>query len=220
MPITVLVADDDDNLRAMIRRGLNSRGYCVREARDGREALAAATGDEPDLMVLDIGMPYLDGIETCRLVRSQSNVPILLLTARADVDDRVIGLRTGADDYLSKPFAFEELVARLESLARRARLASGDRLAAGDITLDTATRTVTRAGQGIELTRREFDLLELLLRHPGRVLETGTIWRRVWGEDLTHESNALIVAFSTLRRKLGAPNPIETVRGVGYRLVS
>jgi two-component system response regulator MprA len=216
--VRVLVADDDARIRAMLRRGLHYAGFEVLEAADGEEALRKAINDEPDLIVLDVAMPKLDGYEVCRRLRLTSKVPILMLTARGELPDRVAGLRGGADDYLVKPFAFQELTARLEALARRSGLMAGEQLRFADIELDTETGSIRRGGRAVELAPRERDVLELLLRHPGQVLETATVWARVWGDDRSGESNALNVAFSGLRRKLGEPNVIETVRGTGYRL--
>jgi two-component system response regulator MprA len=218
MPIRVLVADDDPKILAMLRRGLRHAGFEVIEATDGAEALALSLRAAPDLVVLDVGMPILDGYEVCRRLRASSSVPVLMLTARREVDDRVAGLRGGADDYLTKPFAFEELLARLEGLSRRVGLEAARSLTFADVTVDSAGRTATRDGRPIELTRREFDLLELLLRNPRQVLPTATIWERVWGDDLSGVSNTLAVTIGTLRRKLGEPPIFESVRGLGYRL--
>lgn len=215
----VLIAEDDPRLRAMVRRGLTYAGFEVFEACDGEEALRCAHQLQPDLIILDITMPKLDGLEVCRALRSEMmSVPVLMLTARGEVSDRVAGLRNGADDYLVKPFAFQELVARLEALARRSGLESGEVLSTGDLRMDGETGAVSRGERIIELKPRERELLELLLRHPRQVLPTTVIWQRLWGEDRSHESNALNVAISGLRRKLGDPPLIETVRGVGYRL--
>jgi two-component system response regulator MprA len=216
--IRVLVVDDDPDIRAMVRRGLRYGGFEVLEAADGAQALALAALESPDLVVLDVRMPGIDGHEVCRRLRADGAVPILMLTARGEIEDRVSGLRMGADDYLVKPFAFQELVARLEALARRAGLMAGEHLGFADLELDTETGAVARGGAAVDLSRREREVLELLLRHPGQVLETATIWERVWGDDRRGESNALNVAFSGLRRKLGEPGLIETVRGIGYRL--
>ena len=163
-------------------------------------------------------MPKLDGRAVCRALRAASSVPILMLTARGEVADRVNGLRDGADDYLVKPFAFQELVARLEALARRSGLEISAQLSFADLWLDTERGTVVRGAEAVELKPRERELLELLLRHPGQVLTTAAIWERLWGEDRSGESNALNVALSCLRRKLGEPALIATVRGIGYRL--
>jgi two-component system response regulator MprA len=210
MGLRVLIAEDDPHLRAMVRRGLGYAGFEVFEASDGADALAQALGVQPDLVVLDVGM--------CRALRASSSVPILMLTARGEISDRVNGLRDGADDYLVKPFAFQELVARLEALARRSGLAFGEVLSFADLRLDTDTGELARDGRRIELKPRERALLELLLRHPGQVIPTTTLWERLWGEDRSGESNALNVALSGLRRNLGEPAVIATVRGIGYRL--
>jgi two-component system response regulator MprA len=218
MGLRVLIAEDDPHLRAMVRRGLGYAGFEVFEASDGADALAQALGVQPDLVVLDVGMPKLDGLAVCRALRASSSVPILMLTARGEISDRVNGLRDGADDYLVKPFAFQELVARLEALARRSGLAFGEVLSFADLRLDTDTGELARDGRRIELKPRERALLELLLRHPGQVIPTTTLWERLWGEDRSGESNALNVALSGLRRNLGEPAVIATVRGIGYRL--
>ncbi len=219
----VLIAEDDERLRAMLSRGLRYAGFEVFEAGDGLVALEQAQRLAPDLVVLDIGMPGLDGLAVCASLRATSAVPILMLTARGEVSDRVGGLRGGADDYVVKPFVFQELVARLEALARRSGLMLGERLRFADLVLETETGSVLRAGVALELKPRERELLELLMRHPGQVLSATIIWERLWGEDRGGSSNALNVAFSGLRRKLGAPELVETVRrvglgGVGYRL--
>ncbi len=218
MGLRVLIAEDDPRLRAMVRRGLGYAGFEVLEAEDGQAALNQALSVRPDLVVLDVGMPKLDGLAVCRALRATSSVPILMLTARGEVSDRVNGLRDGADDYLVKPFAFQELVARLEALARRSGLEVSETLSFADLALETETGELRRGGELIELKPRERELLELLLRHPGQVLTTATLWERLWGEDRSGESNALNVALSGLRRKLGEPPLVATVRGVGYRL--
>jgi len=218
MPVRVLIADDDPKILAMLARGLRHAGFEVLEAADGGTALGVALSALPDLVVLDVGMPVLDGVEVCRQLRATSSVPVLMLTARGEVDDRVAGLRGGADDYLVKPFAFEELVARLEGLARRTGLEAAKTLTFADVTLDVGARSARRGGRELGLTRLEFDLLELLLRHPRQVLATSTVWERVWGDDLSGQSNSLAVTIGTLRRKLGEPAVFESVRGIGYRM--
>jgi two-component system, OmpR family, response regulator MprA len=218
MSLRVLIAEDDERLRAMLRRGLTYAGFEVLEAADGAQALSIGIDARPDLVVLDVGMPELDGLAVCRALRRDGPVPILLLTARGEVADRVSGLREGADDYLVKPFAFQELTARLEALARRSGLAVGETLTFAGVSLDSDTGEVRRDGTLVELKPRERELLELLLRHPGQVLSPSVIWDRVWGEDRSGESNALNVAFSGLRRKLGEPSIVQTIRGIGYRL--
>ncbi|MGC9221055.1 MAG: response regulator transcription factor [Solirubrobacteraceae bacterium] len=219
----VLIAEDDERLRAMLSRGLRYAGFEVFEAGDGLIALEQAQRLVPDLVVLDIGMPGMDGLAVCRSLRATSAVPILMLTARGEVSDRIGGLRGGADDYVVKPFVFQELVARLEALARRSGLTLGERLTFADLVLETETGAVRRAEVALELRPRERELLELLMRHPRQVLSATVIWERLWGENRGGSSNALNVAFSGLRRKLGAPELVETVRGVGpggvgYRL--
>lgn len=219
----MLIAEDDERLRAMLSRGLRYAGFEVCEARDGLAALEQAQQLAPDLVVLDIGMPAMDGLAVCRALRAASAVPILMLTARGEVADRVSGLRGGADDYVVKPFVFQELVARLEALARRSGLRLGERLSFSDLVLEVETGAVRRSGVVVELKPRERELLELLLRHPGQVLSAALLWERIWGEDRGGSSNALNVAVSGLRRKLGQPELVETVRGVGsggvgYRL--
>ena len=218
MRLRVLIAEDDRRLRAMVCRGLGYAGFEVFEAADGQEALSRAHELQPDVVILDIAMPKLDGLAVCRTLRATSSMPILMLTARGEISDRVLGLREGADDYLVKPFAFQELVARLEALARRSGLELGDVLVCGDLRLVTETGEVSRGRESVELKPRERELLELLMRHRGQVLTTAMIWERLWGEDRSGESNALNVALSGLRRKLGEPGVVRTVRGVGYRL--
>ena len=215
---TVLIAEDDARLRAMLRRGLGYAGYELLEAEDGEAALRLGLEARPDLVILDVGLPKLDGLAVCRALRADSAVPILILTARGEVSDRVTGLREGADDYLVKPFAFQELVARLEALARRQGLSVSELIRVGELELHAGTGEVRRDGRPIELRPRERELLELLMRHPGQVLSPAVIWQRLWGTDLSGRSNALNVALSGLRRKLGDPPLLETVRGVGYRL--
>ncbi|WP_083459180.1 response regulator transcription factor [Jiangella muralis] len=220
----VLVVDDDPGVRESLRRSLAFNGYQIELAGDGEEALRAISTDPPDAVVLDIMMPRLDGLATCRALRAAGNdLPILMLTARDEVSDRVSGLDAGADDYLPKPFALEELLARLRALLRRAAPAtdpsSGPQLRMGDLVLDPGTRDVTRGGRAIRLTRTEFSLLELLLRHPRQVLTRDRILEEVWGYDFPTTANSLEVYVGYLRRKTeeqGEPRLIHTVRGVGY----
>jgi two-component system response regulator MprA len=223
----VLVVDDDHAVRESLRRSLEFNGYAVSLAGDGAEALASIAGHPPDALVIDVMMPRLDGIETTRALRSAGNdLPILVLTARDSVGDRVEGLDAGADDYLTKPFALEELLARLRALLRRAHPADGtgepdEVLAFSDLTLDVATREVVRGGRPIELTRTEFALLEMFMRRPRRVLERSFILEEVWGFDFPTTANSLEVYVGYLRRKTeaaGEPRLIHTVRGVGYVL--
>jgi two-component system response regulator MprA len=224
----VLVVDDDKAVRESLRRSLEFNGYDVSVAADGAEALAglgAAAGSAPDVVVMDVMMPRLDGIETTRALRAAGNdIPILVLTARDAVGDRVEGLDAGADDYLTKPFALQELLARLRALLRRATVPVGEadeRLTFSDLSMDVATREVRRGDRAIELTRTEFTLLEMFLRRPRRVLERGFILEEVWGYDFPTTANSLEVYVGYLRRKTeaeGEPRLIHTVRGVGYVL--
>jgi two-component system, OmpR family, response regulator MprA len=222
--MTILVVDDEAAVRDALRRALELEGYEVELATDGLDALTRleADGPEPDAVVLDILMPELDGLEVCRrLRRAGRRLPVLMLTARAEVSDRVEGLDAGADDYLVKPFALEELLARLRALLRRASPDGDEPLVFGDLELDPATREVRRGGDLIELTRTEFALLELFLRNPRQVLTRSLIFERVWGYDFGTSSNSLDVYIGYLRRKTeagGKPRLIQTVRGVGYTL--
>ncbi len=224
----ILVVDDDRAVRESLRRSLQFNGYQVDTAGDGMQALESVTAARPDAMVLDVMMPRLDGLEVCRRLRSTGDdLPILVLTARDAVSDRVSGLDAGADDYLPKPFALEELLARLRALLRRAALENDDATASAaslkfsDLELDPSTRDVRRGERPISLTRTEFALLELLLAHPRQVLTRGRILEDVWGYDFPTSGNALEVYVGYLRRKTeaeGEPRLIHTVRGVGYVL--
>ncbi|HET9506327.1 MAG TPA: response regulator transcription factor [Gaiellaceae bacterium] len=220
----ILVVDDDAAVRESLRRALQLEGYEVELAADGAEALdrLKLDGAAPDALVLDVSMPRLDGLEVCRrLRRGGSAVPVLMLTARDEVADRVAGLDAGADDYVVKPFALEELLARLRALLRRSSGAPADVLRFADLELDPGTRIVTRGGDPIELTRTEFSLLELFLLNPRQVLTRSVIFERVWGYDFGFGSNSLDVYVGYLRRKTeqgGKPRLIQTVRGVGYAL--
>jgi two-component system response regulator MprA len=221
----VLVVDDDKAVRESLRRSLEFNGYSVSLAADGIEALAGIGGILPDVVVMDVMMPRLDGIETTKSLRKAGNdVPILVLTARDAVGDRVEGLDAGADDYLTKPFALQELLARLRALLRRVVPAEGDDhevLAFADLSMDLATREVRRADRQMELTRTEFTLLEMFLRRPRRVLERSFILEEVWGYDFPTTANSLEVYVGYLRRKTeaeGESRLIHTVRGVGYVL--
>jgi two-component system response regulator MprA len=219
----VLVVDDEPALRDALGRALRANGFAVATAVDGEDGLDRAAAVEPDLVVLDVLMPRLDGIEACRRLRAAGDrTPILMLTARDAVGDRVEGLDAGADDYLVKPFALDELLARIRALLRRSTPNAEDReLAFGDLTLDPVTREVRRGGRPIELTRTEWSLLELFLLNPRRVLTREVIFDRVWGYDFGPTSNALEVYVGYLRRKTeagGEARVIHTVRGVGYVL--
>jgi len=220
MPI--LVVDDERAVRESLRRALELEGYGVELAEDGEQALRRLELEpSPDVVVLDVLMPGVDGLEVCRRVRqSGSSVPVLMLTARTEVDSRVAGLDAGADDYLPKPFTLAELLARLRALLRRAGNGATDTLRFADLELDPGTREVRR-GNPIELTRTEFSLLELFLRNPRQVLTRSIIFERVWGYDFGPTSNSLDVYIGYLRRKTEAgdkPRLIHTVRGVGYAL--
>ncbi len=216
--------DDDAAVREALRRALQLEGYEVELAGDGAEALDRLKLDsvEPDALVLDVSMPRLDGLEVCRrLRRGGSRIPVLMLTARDEVADRVAGLDAGADDYVVKPFALEELLARLRALLRRTSGTSEEVLRFADLELNPATRLVTRGGDSIELTRTEFSLLELFLLNPRQVLTRSVIFERVWGYDFGFGSNSLDVYVGYLRRKTeqgDKPRLIQTVRGVGYAL--
>jgi two-component system response regulator MprA len=219
----VLVVDDDRSLRDAVRRALTLAGYDVDVAESGQHGLTRIAAGSPDAVVLDIGMPDIDGLEVCRRLRGAGNrVPILMLTARDAIEDRIDGLDAGADDYLVKPFDVGELKARLRALMRRAGPgAEPDELTFGEVRLDTDRHGANVDGQFVELTRTEFQLLELLMRNPRRVLPHAVIYDRVWGYDFGPESNALRVYIGYLRRKLedaGTPRVIHTVRGVGYVL--
>ena len=219
----ILVVDDEPAVRESLRRALQLEGYEVDLAGDGQEALERLHANSVDAVVLDVSMPRRDGLQTCRQLRSEGNsIPVLMLTARDEVSDRVAGLDAGADDYVVKPFALEELLARLRALLRRVAPADeGDLLRFSDLELDPATREVRRGGESIELTRTEFSLLELFLRNPRQVLTRSIIFERVWGYDFGATSNALGVYIGYLRRKTeagGERRLVHTVRGVGYVL--
>ncbi len=217
----VLVVEDDAAVRRSVERALSYEGYQVITADDGMAGLLAVADKAPDLVVLDVMMPVLDGLAMCRRLRDAGDrTPILMLTARHELDDRVAGLDAGADDYLVKPFALEELLARVRALLRRS-LPSDDAqsLRVGDLVLDPAARTVRRAGRPIDLTKTEFDLLELLMLNARIVLTRDTIYERIWGIDFETSSNSLDVYVGYLRRKIeteGETRLIHTVRGVGY----
>jgi len=222
----ILVIDDDEKITSMLRRSLAFEGYEVAVARNGQEGLRQMLEEDPDLLILDVMMPHMDGWEVCRRVREAgSGVPILMLTAKDEVADKVKGLDLGADDYLVKPFALEELLARVRSLLRRtadkAGAAPQNRLHFEDVTLDLDTRQVTRNGKTIDLTTKEFELLHLFMQNPRRVLSRDIIMEKIWGYDYSGESNVLEVYIALLRQKLeehGGKRIIQTVRGAGYVL--
>jgi two-component system response regulator MprA len=221
--VRVLVVDDERAVRDSLRRALELEGYDVELAADGEEALERLNQNgEPDAVVLDILMPRMDGLEVCRRLRREGHsLPVLMLTARDEVENRVAGLDAGADDYVTKPFALEELLARLRALLRRTTTGSGEVLRFADLELDPKTREVRRGGESVDLTRTEFSLLELFLLNPRQVLTRSVIFERVWGYDFGFSSNSLDVYIGYLRRKTEAgerPRLIQTVRGVGYAL--
>jgi two-component system, OmpR family, response regulator MprA len=220
--VRILVVDDDLAVCRSIDRALRLEGYEVATVATGHEALDAVAQNSPDALVLDLQLPDLDGLQVCRRIREAGNdTPILMLTARHGIDDRVQGLDAGADDYLVKPFALEELLARLRALLRRRFEGEGGLLRFGELTLDLASREAHRAARAFVLTRIEFDLLELFLRHPRQVLTREVLLNRVWGFDFDSGTNSLAVYVGYLRRKTeagGEPRCIHTVRGVGYVL--
>jgi heavy metal response regulator len=218
----VLLVEDEKRIADFIRKGLSEYGYAVDLAGDGEEALAWVDVAQFDIVVLDVMLPVRDGIEVCRELRGRGvQTPVLMLTARDAIEDRVRGLDSGADDYLVKPFAFAELLARLRALARRERSVSGSRLQVGDLVLDTTTREVFREGRAIDLTSKEYALLEYLMRHPNQVLTRTMIAEHVWNYDFDNATNVIDVHIRNLRRKIDDPFPqrlIHTVRGAGYRV--
>ncbi|HEY7030287.1 MAG TPA: response regulator transcription factor [Thermomicrobiales bacterium] len=230
--IRVLVVDDEPGIAGFVRRGLLFEGFAVEVATEGRSALSSLRDDPPDIVVLDLMLPEIDGVEITRRVRAaeaaegRPPVPILMLTARDAVPDRVAGLEAGADDYLVKPFSFDELLARIRALLRRSGQVAtaakpAETLAFDDLTVDLGARIARRGARELRLTTREFDLLTLLMRHPNQVLGRSQIMDRVWGPDFFGDSNVLEVFVANLRRELeakGEPRLIQTVRGVGYVL--
>jgi two-component system response regulator MprA len=221
-PVRILVVDDDPAVRAAVSTALRIEGYEVEQAADAHQALQLMARTNPAALVLDVMMPGTDGLGLCRMLRAAGDrTPILVLTARTQVSDRVTGLDAGADEYLSKPFDLDELTARIRALLRRSQPESPDTLTYDDLTLDVESRTATRGQDVIEFTRTEVSLLELFLLHPGQVLTRELIIDRVWGHDFGPASNSLAVYVSYLRAKLDSgdrPPLIHTVRGVGYRL--
>jgi two-component system response regulator MprA len=217
----VLVIEDEDRIRQFLQRGLTYENYRVDVAGDGPTGLALARENPPDVVVLDWMLPGMDGLEVCRRLRAAGPVPILMLTAKDAVGDRVIGLDAGADDYLVKPFAFDELLARIRALLRRAAPTQPEVLRFADLSLDTGTRQAFRGDRAIDLTAKEYELLELFIRHPRQVLTREVIFDRVWGYDFGGESNIIEVYVRYLRQKTEAgsePRLVHTVRGVGYVL--
>jgi len=217
----ILIIEDDEGIVRVLRRALSYEGYTVDTALDGENGLHLARDHHPDLVILDLMLPGMDGIEVCQRLRSGGSTPILMLTAKDAVQDRVQGLDAGADDYMTKPFELDELLARLRALLRRTQLDRAPVLSFLDLILDTSTRQASRKGRVIPLTAKEYDLLELFLRHPRQVLTREMIFDRVWGYDFGGESNVLDVYIRYLRQKLeseGEQRLIHTVRGVGYVL--
>jgi two-component system, OmpR family, response regulator MprA len=215
----ILIIEDDEAILKLLRRGLVYEGYQVDTAIDGQSGLTMARDEHPDLIILDWMLPGMDGLEVCRRLRAAGTVPILMLTAKDTIQDRVQGLDAGADDYLVKPFELDELLARIRALLRRTQPERSQVLNFVDLTLDTGTRQAIRNGRIISLTAKEYDLLELFLRHPRQVLTREMIFDRVWGYDFGGESNVLDVYIRYLRQKLeneGEMRLLHTVRGVGY----
>jgi DNA-binding response OmpR family regulator len=215
---TVLVVEDEETIVEFLTMGLTYEGFTVTSVRNGNAALAAFQRVHPHLVLLDIMLPGVDGITLCRAIRARSDVPIIMLTARGELDDKVKGLDSGADDYLPKPFKFAELMARIRAVLRRHRIITGSKLQAGDLILDHDTREVTDGGRPLTLTPREFDLLECFMRHPRQVLTREAILDRVWGYDQMIETNVVDVYVRYVRNKLadGRRQRLQSVRGVGY----
>jgi len=218
----ILLVEDEPQIADFIARGLSENGHSVDIARDGEEALEWPSAADFDIIVLDVMLPSIDGVEVCRTLRGQGlRTPILMLTARDAVEDRVRGLDSGADDYLIKPFAFAELLARVRALSRREPALLGTMLEVGDLVMDTATRRVTRSGAELELTAKEFALLEYLMRHPNQVLSRTVIAEHIWNYDFDNVTNVIDVHVKNLRKKIDEGfegKLIQTVRGAGYRL--
>lgn len=222
MSARILVIEDEERIRQFLKRGLTYEKYAVETAVDGQEGLDKARDNPPDLVLLDVMLPGIDGLEVCRRLRAASDdVPILMLTAKESIEDRVAGLNAGADDYLTKPFSFDELLARVRALLRRAQPSQPQVHRFADLELDTGTRQGRRGGQTFDLTAKEYELLELFMRNPRQVLTRDVIFDRVWGYDFGGESNIIEVYVRYLRQKTeidGLPRLIHTVRGVGYVL--
>lgn len=218
--LTVLLIEDEETIIEFLTMGLTYEGFAIHAVRDGCEALPAFERVHPHLVLLDLMLPGMDGIAVCRLLRARSDVPIIMLTARGEVEDRIAGLDSGADDYLPKPFRFAELMARIRAVLRRHQIVAGSVLSVGDLRLDRNTREVTDSGVAVTLTPREFDLLECFMLHPRQVLTRDAILNRVWGYDQAVDTNVVDVYVRYLRAKLGDERHerIEAVRGVGYTL--
>ncbi|HEV3231662.1 MAG TPA: response regulator transcription factor [Candidatus Dormibacteraeota bacterium] len=217
----ILVVDDDQKIAGTIRRALVFEGYEVDVANDGVSALRQMREQAPDLVILDVMMPAMDGVEVCRRIRAEGATPVLMVTAKDTTEDRVLGLDSGADDYVVKPFSYDELQARVRALLRRSGPQQQSMLRYADLGLDLLTREVTRGDRQVELTVKEFELLTYLMRNPRQVLTRGKILDAVWGYDFGAASNAVDVYIGYLRRKLesgGEPRLIQTVVGVGYAL--
>lgn len=221
MSARILVIEDEERIRQFLQRGLSFEGYRVDTAPDGQTGLELARENPPDLVLLDLMLPGMDGLEVCRRIRAASDVPILMLTAKETIEDRVTGLDAGADDYLVKPFAFDELMARVRALLRRSQPSQPQVYRFAELELDTGTRQGRRAGRVFDLTAKEYELLELFMRHPRQVLTRDLIFDRVWNYDFGGESNIIEVYVRYLRQKTeegGLPRLIHTVRGIGYVL--
>lgn len=216
----ILIAEDDPEIRTALERILTYEGYGVHAANDGAAALEGILTYEPDLVILDVMMPYVDGLDVCRKMRSRGDrTPILMLTAREETSDRVAGLDAGADDYMAKPFELDELLARIRALLRRVGGDDSSVVVVGDLVLDPQKHRVTLAGEAIDLTRTEFEILHLLMHNVDIVLERGVMYERIWGYDFESSSRSLDVHVGYLRRKLedgGHPRMIDTVRGIGF----
>lgn len=213
----ILVIEDDEAIADLLRRGLTYEGYMVSVAHDGTEGLLQARDAPPDLVVLDLMLPGLDGLEVCRRLRAADGMPILILTARGTIADRISGLDSGADDYMVKPFAIDELLARVRALLRRTTQGEDADLTFADIVMDTKSHEVRRGDRPVHLTAKQYDLLEFFLRHPRQVLSAETIYAHVWGS--TVDSNVVQVFIRNLRQALGEPDLIQTKRGAGYILM-
>lgn len=219
----ILIVEDDIKTADFIRRGLEEEDFVVNSVKSGEACLQIIKADNYDLVILDIGLPDIDGFEVCRILRErQVNIPVLMLTGRGDVKDRVTGLKTGADDYLIKPFFFDELLARVQALLRRERFAFKEVLQAGSLVMDTTSKKVTINKKQLELTYTEYDVLEYLMRHPGEVIQRSLLEQHVWNQEFVSSSNVVDVFIKRIREKIGenGKNIIQTVYGKGYRLLT